>query len=60
MAEWPDDQFDAFVADRLSALVAFAFGLSGDLGLSQDLTRLRLGPSRLLAGLGRDVAAGSG
>jgi RNA polymerase sigma-70 factor (sigma-E family) len=39
---WPDEQFEDFVAARLPALVGFAFGLTGDLGHSQDLVQTAL------------------
>jgi RNA polymerase sigma-70 factor (sigma-E family) len=42
MAGWPEEQFAAFVAARLPALVAFGFSLTGDLGHSQDLVQTAL------------------
>lgn len=42
MTGWPDEQFEDFVAARLPALVGFAYGLTGDLGHSQDLVQTAL------------------
>ena len=42
MAGWSDAEFDAFVAARLPALVAFGYGLTGDVGHSQDLVQSAL------------------
>ena len=42
MAGWPDTEFEDFVAARLPALVGFAYGLTGDLGHSQDLVQTAL------------------
>lgn len=42
MAGWPDGDFDAFVAARLPALISFGYGLTGDVGHSQDLVQSAL------------------
>jgi RNA polymerase sigma-70 factor (sigma-E family) len=42
VAGWPDAEFDAFVAARLPALIAFGYGLTGDVGHSQDLVQSAL------------------
>jgi RNA polymerase sigma-70 factor (sigma-E family) len=42
VAGWPDQEFDTFVASRLSALVRFAYALTGDLGHAEDLVQTAL------------------
>jgi RNA polymerase sigma-70 factor (sigma-E family) len=42
MAGWPDQEFDAFVASRLPSLVRFAYSLTHDLGLAEDLVQTAL------------------
>lgn len=42
MDAWSDQDFDAFVADRLPALVSFAYRLTFDLGHAQDLVQTAL------------------
>ena len=39
MSGWSDEEFDAFVAARLPALVRFAYSLTGDLGHAEDLVQ---------------------
>lgn len=42
MAGWSDEEFDAFVATRLPALVRFGYALTGDLGHAEDLVQTAL------------------
>jgi RNA polymerase sigma-70 factor (sigma-E family) len=42
VAGWSDTEFDAFVATRLPALISFGYGLTGDVGHSQDLVQSAL------------------
>ena len=42
MAGWPVEEFDAFVASRLPALVRFGYALTGDLGHAEDLVQIAL------------------
>jgi RNA polymerase sigma-70 factor (sigma-E family) len=42
VAGWPVQEFDAFVASRLPALVRFAYALTGDLGHAEDLVQTAL------------------
>jgi|tagenome__1003787_1003787.scaffolds.fasta_scaffold19807527_1 RNA polymerase sigma-70 factor (sigma-E family) len=42
MTGWPDQEFDAFVASRLPTLVRFAYSLTQDLGLAEDLVQTAL------------------
>jgi RNA polymerase sigma-70 factor (sigma-E family) len=38
----PEDEFTAFMLGRWSSLVRFGYGLTGDLGLAEDLTQTAL------------------
>jgi DNA-directed RNA polymerase specialized sigma24 family protein len=42
VARWSDADFDAYVASRLPSLIAFGYGLTGDIGHSQDLAQSAL------------------
>jgi RNA polymerase sigma-70 factor (sigma-E family) len=42
MSGWPVQEFDAFVASRLPALVRFSYALTGDLGHAEDLVQTAL------------------
>lgn len=42
MAGWPDQDFDAFVTARVSALVRFAYALTGDVGHAEDIVQTAL------------------
>jgi RNA polymerase sigma-70 factor (sigma-E family) len=47
VAGWPDQEFDAFVASRLPALVRFSYALTGDLGHAEDLVQTALAKTYL-------------
>jgi len=38
----PEDEFTAFILGRWSSLVRFGYGLTGDLGLAEDLAQTAL------------------
>lgn len=42
MAGWSDQEFDEFVASRLSRLVPFGYALTGDLGHAEDIVQTAL------------------